>query len=98
MAYTNKYNLPDESRTREILIRRHESIRRSIRPGSLREQVRLFQRTFRIFLYPPLHTHLPEPFSLFQSDRSVPRSLRYYSLQPGSSLENDLLLRRSHGE
>uniref|UniRef100_A0A3B4X2H6 Sodium/hydrogen exchanger n=1 Tax=Seriola lalandi dorsalis TaxID=1841481 RepID=A0A3B4X2H6_SERLL len=37
MAYTNKYSLPDESRTREILIRRHASIRRSLRPGSLRE-------------------------------------------------------------
>nr|WRO44050.1 sodium/hydrogen exchanger 2c [Rachycentron canadum] len=37
MAYTNKYNLPDESRTREILIRRHASIRRSIRAGSFHE-------------------------------------------------------------
>ncbi|CAB1434671.1 unnamed protein product [Pleuronectes platessa] len=37
MAYTNKYNLPDESRTREILIRRHVSIRRSLRAESSRE-------------------------------------------------------------
>ncbi|XP_034462473.1 sodium/hydrogen exchanger 2-like [Hippoglossus hippoglossus] len=37
MAYTNKYNLPDESQTREILIRRHASIRRSLRAESFRE-------------------------------------------------------------
>ncbi|XP_077584660.1 sodium/hydrogen exchanger 2 [Stigmatopora nigra] len=32
--YTSKHALPNESRTREILIRRHSSIRRSLRPGS----------------------------------------------------------------
>ncbi|KAM9334149.1 sodium/hydrogen exchanger 2-like [Symphorus nematophorus] len=70
MAYTNKYNLPDDSRTREILIRRHASIRRSIRAGSFRE--------------------LPE--------RNIPRSQKYYSLQPGGDLETAFALRRrSHG-
>ena len=39
MAYTNKYSLPDESQTREILIRRHASVRRSVRAGSFRELV-----------------------------------------------------------
>ncbi|KAM4560462.1 sodium/hydrogen exchanger 2-like isoform 2-T2 [Odontesthes bonariensis] len=38
MAYTNKYQLPDNSRAREVLIRRHASIRRSLRAGSFREQ------------------------------------------------------------
>ncbi|XP_070711464.1 sodium/hydrogen exchanger 2-like [Pempheris klunzingeri] len=37
MAYTNKHSLPDDSRSREILIRRHASIRRSIRAGSFRQ-------------------------------------------------------------
>ncbi|XP_029300230.1 sodium/hydrogen exchanger 2-like [Cottoperca gobio] len=37
MAYTNKYNLPDDTRTREILIRRHASIRRSLRAESFRD-------------------------------------------------------------
>ncbi|KAK7893531.1 hypothetical protein WMY93_022683 [Mugilogobius chulae] len=37
MAYTNKYKLPDESDTREILIRRHASIRRSLRTTSFRD-------------------------------------------------------------
>ncbi|KAM6986245.1 sodium/hydrogen exchanger 2 [Aplochiton taeniatus] len=35
MAYTSKYSLPNDSRTKEILIRRHASIRRSLRPGSI---------------------------------------------------------------
>ena len=39
MAYTNKYNLPDDTRTKEILIRRHASIRRSLRAESFREPV-----------------------------------------------------------
>ncbi|XP_029941708.1 sodium/hydrogen exchanger 2-like [Salarias fasciatus] len=65
-AYTNKYNLPDNSRAREILMRRHASVRRSLRAGSFRES--------------PTH--------------SIPRPLRYYSLQPGSHLESALTLRR----
>lgn len=70
MAYTNKYNLPDDSRTREILIRRHASIRRSIRAGSFREP----------------------------SEQNIPRSQKYYSLQPGGDLEAAFVLRRrSHG-
>ncbi|XP_023125189.1 sodium/hydrogen exchanger 2 [Amphiprion ocellaris] len=34
VAYTNKHTLPNDSQTKEILIRRHTSIRRSLRPGS----------------------------------------------------------------
>uniref|UniRef100_A0A3P8TL83 Sodium/hydrogen exchanger n=1 Tax=Amphiprion percula TaxID=161767 RepID=A0A3P8TL83_AMPPE len=71
IAYTNKYNLPDNSRAREILIRRHASIRRSLRPGSFRELV----------------------------EQNIPRSQKYYSLQPGGDLESAFgLRRRSHGE
>ncbi|XP_029567959.1 sodium/hydrogen exchanger 2 [Salmo trutta] len=33
-AYTTKHSLPNDSRTKEILIRRHTSIRRSLRPGN----------------------------------------------------------------
>lgn len=68
-AYTSKYNLPDDSRTREILIRRHASIRRSLRAESFREPA-----------------------------QNIPRSQKYYSLQPGGDLENAFTLRRrSHG-
>ncbi|CAM9323642.1 unnamed protein product [Lampetra planeri] len=37
MAYTNKYNISSNSRAREILIRRHASIRRSVRAESFKE-------------------------------------------------------------
>ncbi|XP_061572279.1 sodium/hydrogen exchanger 2-like [Cololabis saira] len=38
MASTSKHKLPDNSQAREILIRRHASIRRSLRPESFRDQ------------------------------------------------------------
>uniref|UniRef100_A0A3Q2ZCZ6 Sodium/hydrogen exchanger n=1 Tax=Kryptolebias marmoratus TaxID=37003 RepID=A0A3Q2ZCZ6_KRYMA len=38
VAYTSKYALPNDSQPREILIRRHSSIRRSLRPGSFQSQ------------------------------------------------------------
>ncbi|KAJ0005508.1 hypothetical protein NQD34_015402 [Periophthalmus magnuspinnatus] len=34
VAFTSKYSLPNDRHTKEILIRRHASIRRSLRPGS----------------------------------------------------------------
>ncbi|CAL1597612.1 unnamed protein product [Knipowitschia caucasica] len=70
LAYTNKYKLPDDSRTREILIRRHASIRRSLRSSSFRD--------------------LPS--------ENIPKSQKYFSLQPGGDLEAAFnLRRRSHG-
>ncbi|XP_034550315.1 sodium/hydrogen exchanger 2 isoform X2 [Notolabrus celidotus] len=39
VSYTNKHKLPNDTQTREILIRRHASIRRSIRPGSFQTSV-----------------------------------------------------------
>uniref|UniRef100_A0A3Q2XRC2 Sodium/hydrogen exchanger n=1 Tax=Hippocampus comes TaxID=109280 RepID=A0A3Q2XRC2_HIPCM len=38
-SYTSKHALPNDSRTKEILIRRHSSIRRSLRPGSFQALV-----------------------------------------------------------
>lgn len=64
MAYTNKYNLPDNSRTREILIRRHQSIRRSIRAGSFREQVGFISTLERCSTRPPTPTCLTPLFLL----------------------------------
>ncbi|XP_077585593.1 sodium/hydrogen exchanger 2-like [Stigmatopora nigra] len=37
MAYTHKFSQPENSRAREILLRRHASLRRSLRSASLRE-------------------------------------------------------------
>nr|XP_040028951.1 sodium/hydrogen exchanger 2-like [Gasterosteus aculeatus aculeatus] len=58
MAYTNKYDLPDDSQNREILICRHASVRRSLRAASFRQ--------------PP--------------SQHIPRSQKYFSLQPGTAL------------
>ncbi|KAM9835940.1 sodium/hydrogen exchanger 2-like isoform 2-T2 [Aulostomus maculatus] len=66
MAYTSKYNLPDNRRAREILIRRHTSIRRSIRAESFREM----------------------------PGQNIPRSQKYFSLQPGGDLESAFALRK----
>ncbi|KAL2087445.1 hypothetical protein ACEWY4_016273 [Coilia grayii] len=84
--YTSKHALPDNSRTKEILIRRHSSIRRSLRPGSFREPA----RSHKYLSLPPgesLDAHFPlishgdtrpqadHPFArtrLVQSMRSTP--------------------------
>ncbi|XP_061925780.1 sodium/hydrogen exchanger 2 [Entelurus aequoreus] len=39
VSYTSKHALPNDSRTKEILIRRHSSVRRSLRPGSFQNTV-----------------------------------------------------------
>ncbi|KAM9328762.1 sodium/hydrogen exchanger 2-like [Pholidichthys leucotaenia] len=71
MAYTSKHALPDNTQAREILIRRHRSIRRSLRAQSFREQL----------------------------DQNIPKSQKYFSLQPGGSLASSFeLRRRSHGD
>ncbi|XP_077369285.1 sodium/hydrogen exchanger 2-like [Festucalex cinctus] len=66
MAYTNKFSQPDNLRAREILIRRHTSIRRSLRSASFRE--------------------MPA--------QNLPKSQKYYSLQPGVDPEVAFALRR----
>ncbi|XP_077426646.1 sodium/hydrogen exchanger 2-like isoform X1 [Vanacampus margaritifer] len=66
MAYTNKLNQPANNRAREILIRRHASIRRSLRSASFRE--------------------MPA--------QNLPKSQKYYSLQPGVDPEVAYALRR----
>ncbi|KAM7375452.1 hypothetical protein PAMA_014520 [Pampus argenteus] len=67
MAYTNKYNLPNNNQSREILIRRHPSIRRSLRAENFHEE-------------------------------NMPRSQKYFSLQPSGDLESTFSLRRrNHG-
>uniref|UniRef100_A0A665WT64 Sodium/hydrogen exchanger n=1 Tax=Echeneis naucrates TaxID=173247 RepID=A0A665WT64_ECHNA len=39
VAFTGKHSLPNDTHSREILIRRHASIRRSLRPGSFQTSV-----------------------------------------------------------
>lgn len=97
-AYTSKYNLPDNSRTREILIRRHQSIRRSVRAGSFREQVGFISTELQRHA-PPTHLSDRHSSCSAQSEHNIPRAQKYYSLQPGGALEAAFdLRRRSHGE
>ncbi|XP_022066627.2 sodium/hydrogen exchanger 2 [Acanthochromis polyacanthus] len=51
VAYTNKHALPNDSQTKEILIRRHASIRRSLRPGSF--QSTMVPKSHKYFSLPP---------------------------------------------
>lgn len=99
LAYTNKYSLPDDSRTKEILIRRHASIRRSVRAASFRELVGLCPIVILVNLFVPSHLADPHCSSSAQPGQNTPRSHKYYSLQPGGDLETAFALRRrSHGE
>ncbi|XP_037542472.1 sodium/hydrogen exchanger 2 [Nematolebias whitei] len=52
VAYTTKYALPNDSQPREILIRRHTSVRRSLRPGSFRSEVSMMPRSQKYFSLP----------------------------------------------
>lgn len=72
MAYTNKYNLPDESRTREILIRRHASIRRTVRAGSFRDPVGYFVlQDLKIKISSCLQLHSSSSFSLNETSQGL---------------------------
>ncbi|KAM9710080.1 sodium/hydrogen exchanger 2 [Menidia menidia] len=51
VAFTGKHSLPNESQNKEILIRRHASIRRSLRPGSF--QSSMVPKSQKYFSLPP---------------------------------------------
>uniref|UniRef100_A0A8C7YXB6 Sodium/hydrogen exchanger n=1 Tax=Oryzias sinensis TaxID=183150 RepID=A0A8C7YXB6_9TELE len=51
VSYTSKHALPNDNQRREILIRRHSSIRRSLRPGSF--QTRIMPKSQKYFSLPP---------------------------------------------
>ncbi|KAM4561178.1 sodium/hydrogen exchanger 2 [Fundulus diaphanus] len=48
VAFTSKHALPNDSQPREILIRRHASIRRSLRPGSFQSTIPKSQKYFSL--------------------------------------------------
>ncbi|XP_067460004.1 sodium/hydrogen exchanger 2 [Thunnus thynnus] len=48
VSYTNKHALPNDRQTKEILIRRHTTIRRSLRPGSFQTTVPKSQKYFSL--------------------------------------------------
>ncbi|KAM8857224.1 sodium/hydrogen exchanger 2 [Synchiropus picturatus] len=60
VAFTSKHALPNDTHTKEILIRRHASIRRSIRPGSFQSPVMpKSQKYFSLPVGQGLHSKFP---------------------------------------
>ncbi|KAK0142048.1 Sodium/hydrogen exchanger 2 [Merluccius polli] len=60
VAYTDRHTLPNDSQTKEILIRRHASIRRSLRPGSFQNApVPKSQKYFSLPAGQDLGSHFP---------------------------------------
>lgn len=99
MAYTNKYSLPDDSQPREILIRRHASIRRSLRATSFREPPRQnIPKSQRYYSLRPGAD--PETFDLRRrnhsggSDVDLSARLRLSGVSPCSSPRTLALMRR----
>lgn len=77
MAYTNKYDLPDDSQNREILICRHASVRRSLRAASFRQPVSFFILFIFYFIYSVHYSHLRDLHSPSSSSSSL------HSTSPG---------------
>ncbi|KAM4608391.1 sodium/hydrogen exchanger 2 [Polymixia lowei] len=66
VAYTRKHALPNESQNKEILIRRHASIRRSLRPGS-----------FQTSMTPKSHKYFSLPAGKSLDSRFPPKRLSH---------------------
>ncbi|KAM3607291.1 uncharacterized protein V6R79_005254 [Siganus canaliculatus] len=79
VAYTSKHALPNDSHSREILIRRHASIRRSLRPGSF--QTSAVPRSYKYFSLPAgksLDSSFPPPGRLSYADEQETMSEAAY--------------------
>lgn len=55
VAFKSKHALPNESHSKEILIRRHTSIRRSLRPGSFQTSVSRKTLWLQLVIYRIIH-------------------------------------------
>lgn len=89
-AYTSKHALPNDSSTKEILIRRHASIRRSLKPGSFRgENIPKSQKYFSLPHGQSLDAQFPPRWS--HSDKEETMSERSYPSvrsRPGRALRS----------
>uniref|UniRef100_A0A8C4H6G8 Sodium/hydrogen exchanger n=1 Tax=Dicentrarchus labrax TaxID=13489 RepID=A0A8C4H6G8_DICLA len=91
VAYTNKHALPNDSQTKEILIRRHTSIRRSLRPGSFQSSV--VPKSHKYFSLPAgksLESKFPPTRLSYTDDQETMSEVAYPSRrsrfhQPGRS-------------
>ncbi|MED6286095.1 hypothetical protein CHARACLAT_002389 [Characodon lateralis] len=92
----SKYSLPDDSRAREILIRRHSSIRRGLRAESFLEQpVQNISRSLRY--YSLQHGgNVDSAFALRRRSYAIPEEdhLQSSGMSPRSSPRSLVLMRR----
>ncbi|XP_061698465.1 sodium/hydrogen exchanger 2 isoform X2 [Syngnathoides biaculeatus] len=98
-SYTSKHALPNDSRTREILIRRHSSIRRSLRPGSF--QTAAAPKSHKYFSLPAgknLKSNFPRDSDDQETTSEMSFPARRFRLAPPSRSPSGapLPLRRLH--
>ncbi|XP_024142641.1 sodium/hydrogen exchanger 2 [Oryzias melastigma] len=78
VAFTSKHALPNDNQRREILIRRHSSVRRSLRPGSF--QTRMVPKSQKYFSLPPgesLNSRFPPTRRSFADDQETMSEVAY---------------------
>ncbi|XP_078118316.1 sodium/hydrogen exchanger 2 [Sander vitreus] len=80
VSYTNKHALPNDSHSREILIRRHNTIRCSLRPGSF--QLSMVPKSHKYFSLPAgknLDTKFPPGRQSYTDDLETMSEVVYHS-------------------
>ncbi|KAG5261639.1 hypothetical protein AALO_G00286690 [Alosa alosa] len=87
VEYTSKHALPDDTKTREILLRRHSTIRRSLRHGSFRDPaVARSQRYLSLPAGESLDAHFPpRGDSRSETDHPLARTRLVQSMRSSSS-------------
>ncbi|XP_030643458.1 sodium/hydrogen exchanger 2 [Chanos chanos] len=78
VEYTKKTSLPNDVQAREILMRRHTSIRRSLRAGSFREPD--VDKTYKYFSLPAgqsLHSRFPRKRNSHADDQETMSEINY---------------------
>ncbi|XP_061580604.1 sodium/hydrogen exchanger 2 [Cololabis saira] len=94
VAYTGKHTLPNDSQSKEILIRRHASIRRSLRPGSFQssQMVPKSQKYFSLpggknveSKFPPSRLNYEDDLETMSETAFPPRRSRFGAPRRSSS-------------
>ncbi|XP_043987890.1 sodium/hydrogen exchanger 2 [Gambusia affinis] len=77
VAFTSKHALPNDNQPREILIRRHASIRRSLRPGSFQSTIPKTQKYFSLPTGQSLGSKYPSVRRSYADDHETMSELAY---------------------
>uniref|UniRef100_A0A8C1K6I4 Sodium/hydrogen exchanger n=1 Tax=Cyprinus carpio TaxID=7962 RepID=A0A8C1K6I4_CYPCA len=82
VSYTNKHTLPDDITAREILMRRHTSLRRSLRAGSFHgtNAAKMSQKYFSLPMGRSLNSRFP-PRRLVHTDGDIESEINYPSIR-----------------